>query len=128
MKKVYLGRRSTMAAAQTLNPTQIHLLEMFSFCKDAEALQDLKAVLADYYAKKVQEEADALWDDGVLGADAIEQIGKEHWRTPYLKRPLYKFFLLYGKTFVRELTKQHLKPPLHQEVSESHYTSYPKAS
>ncbi len=86
MKKVYLGRRSTMAAAQTLNPTQIHLLEMFSFCKDAEALQDLKAVLADYYAKKVQEEADALWDDGVLGADAIEQIGKEHWRTPYLKK------------------------------------------
>ena len=68
-----------MAAAQTLNPTQIHLLEMFSFCKDAEALQDLKAVLADYYAKKVQ-------DDGVLRADAIEQIGKEHWRTPYLKK------------------------------------------
>ena len=75
-----------MAAAQALNPTQIHLLEMFSFCTDAEALQDLKAVLADYYAKKVQEEADALWDDGVLGADAIEQIGKEHWRTPYLKK------------------------------------------
>ena len=57
VKKVYLGWSST---AQTLNPTQIHLLEMFSFCKDAEALQDLKAVLADYYAKKVQEEADAL--------------------------------------------------------------------
>lgn len=58
---------------------------MFSFCKDAEALQDLQAVLADYYAKKVQEEADTLWDDGVLSADAIEKIGKEHWRTPYSK-------------------------------------------
>lgn len=76
MKKVYLGRRSTMAAAQTLNPTQIHLLEMFSFCKDAEALQDLKAVLADCYAKKVQEEADALWDDGVLGATLLSRLAK----------------------------------------------------
>ena len=33
--------------------------------------------------KEVQKEADALWDRGVLGADTIEQIGKEHWRTPY---------------------------------------------
>jgi len=34
--------------------------------------------------REVQKEADALWESGVLGADAIEQIGKEHWRTPYL--------------------------------------------
>ena len=34
--------------------------------------------------KEVQKEADALWESGVLGADVIEQIGKEHWRTPYL--------------------------------------------
>lgn len=74
-----------MPIAQTLNPTQIHLLEMFSYCKDVESLQELKAVLADYYAKKLQDEADALWDQGVLDADAIEQIGKEHWRTPYSK-------------------------------------------
>ena len=33
---------------------------------------------------EVQKEADVLWESGVLGADAIEQIGKEHWRTPYL--------------------------------------------
>lgn len=74
-----------MPNAQTLNPTQIHLLEMFSYCKDAEALQDLKAVLADYYAKKLQNEVDALWDQGKLDADAIERIGHEHWRTPYSK-------------------------------------------
>lgn len=35
--------------------------------------------------KKVQKEADALWESGVLSADAIERIGKEHWRTPYLR-------------------------------------------
>ncbi len=74
-----------MPIAQTLNPTQIHLLEMFSYCKDAESLQELKNVLSDYYAKKLQNEANALWDQGVLDAEAIERIGKEHWRTPYSK-------------------------------------------
>lgn len=40
--------------------------------------------LSERLEKEVQKEADALWESGVLGADAIEQIGKEHWRTPYL--------------------------------------------
>ena len=40
--------------------------------------------------KEVQKEADMLWGNGVLGADAIEQIGKEHWRTPY--PPKYEHF------------------------------------
>jgi hypothetical protein len=74
-----------MPIAQTLNPTQIHLLEMFSYCKDAESLQELKNVLSDYYAKKLQNEANALWDQGVFDAEAIERIGKEHWRTTYSK-------------------------------------------
>ncbi len=74
-----------MSISQTLNPTQIHILEMFSYCKDAETLQDLKAILADYYAKKLQTEADALWNQGVLDAEAIDRIGKEHWRIPYSK-------------------------------------------
>lgn len=39
---------------------------------------------SERFEKEVQKEADALWESGVLGADAIEQIGKEHWRTPYL--------------------------------------------
>ena len=40
--------------------------------------------LSERLEKEVQKEADALWESGVLGADVIEQIGKEHWRTPYL--------------------------------------------
>ena len=48
-----------------------------------QAILELKSVLADFYARRVQEEADRLWDEGVLDAEAIERIGKEHWRTPY---------------------------------------------
>ncbi|MCQ2105094.1 MULTISPECIES: hypothetical protein [unclassified Fibrobacter] len=72
-----------MPVSETLNPVQLHLLDMFRFCKSDLELLELKDVLAAYYAQKVQEEADRLWDDGTLDADAIERIGKEHWRTPY---------------------------------------------
>ena len=72
-----------MPVSETLNPVQLHLLDMFRFCKSDLELLELKDVLAAYYAQKVREEADRLWDDGTLDADAIERIGKEHWRTPY---------------------------------------------
>lgn len=72
-----------MPVSETLNPVQLHLLDMFRFCKSDVELLELKKVLADFYAKKVQEEADRLWDEGTLGAEAIEKIGQEHLRTPY---------------------------------------------
>ena len=46
-------------------------------------MKELKDVLADFYAKQVQEEADRLWDEGTLNNEAIERILTEHWRTPY---------------------------------------------
>ena len=46
---------------------------MMSYFKTESAVQELLQVLSDYYAKKVQEEADRLWDDGTLDAEAIEK-------------------------------------------------------
>ena len=68
---------------RTMNPVQLHLLEMFSYCGSEQTVSELKDVLADFYAKKVQKEADRLWDEGVLDGEAIEQILQEQWRTPY---------------------------------------------
>jgi len=67
----------------TFNPIQMQLINMFNFCKSEEGLNELKKVLFEYYTKKVQEEADRLWDEGTLNEKAIERIGKEHWRTKY---------------------------------------------
>ncbi|MCQ2250302.1 MAG: hypothetical protein MJZ66_04255 [Bacteroidales bacterium] len=67
----------------TFNPIQMQLINIFNFCKSEEGLSELKNVLFEYYTKKVQEEADRLWDEGTLNAEAIEKIGKEHWRTKY---------------------------------------------
>jgi hypothetical protein len=49
------------------NPVQLHLMQMFRFNNDGEALEELQAVLYDYYKKKVHAAtatlADVLRDD-----------------------------------------------------------------
>ena len=70
---------ATKTKTKTLNPAQLHILEMFSFCRSQQASDDLQRVLADYYADKVQQEADRLWDAGIID----ESILDEHLRTPY---------------------------------------------
>lgn len=73
-----------MQTSRTIfNPVQMHLLEMFNYCKSEGAMDELKEVLSAYYARKTQEEADRLWEEGILGEDAIEALLSEHLRTPY---------------------------------------------
>jgi hypothetical protein len=45
-------------------------------------MEELKNVLSDFYARKVQKEADRLWDSGQLNGEAIERILDEHWTLP----------------------------------------------
>ena len=49
---------------RTMNPVQLHLLEMFKYCGSEQTISEMKDVLADFYAKKVQKEADRLWEEG----------------------------------------------------------------
>lgn len=62
------------------NDVQMHILQMFSYSPSPQEVSELKEVLARYYAERVQKEADALWNEGVLGEEAIEDILKEHLR------------------------------------------------
>lgn len=66
-----------------LNPTQLHLLKMFSFAKSEQALDDLKVALSDYFAKKVEDGMDRLWDEGLWDDNKNEEILRQHLRTPY---------------------------------------------
>ena len=70
----------------TFNPVQMHLLEMFNYCKSENAIEELKEVLAEQYAKKTQEEADRLWENGTLDENAVEELLSEHLRTPYITK------------------------------------------
>ena len=69
--------------ATVLNPTQLHLLKMFAYDSNEEHLKEIKDVLAKHFAKKVDEEMDALWAEGKINADVLEEWSNEHMRTPY---------------------------------------------
>ena len=42
-----------------------------------------QAKMANYYAQKVNEEMDRLWENGTINEQTIEEWGNEHMRTPY---------------------------------------------
>ena len=74
-----------MTNATKLNAVQLHLLELFSGDMADQELSDIKAILKSYYAKRVDEDMDALWDQKEWNEETVEQWGKEHMRTPYKK-------------------------------------------
>ena len=69
--------------ATVFNPTQLHLLKMFSYAKSEEALLEIKKALSVYFAQKVEEDMDALWDEGLWSQEKNEVVLEEHLRTPY---------------------------------------------
>ena len=69
--------------ATVFNPTQLHLLKMFSYAKSEDTLLEIKQVLSAYLAQKVVDDMDALWDQGLWNQEKNEAVLKEHLRTPY---------------------------------------------
>ena len=68
---------------RTFNPVQLHLLKMFSYAKDERALEEIRKSLTAYFAQRVEEDMDKLWDEGLWDQDKNEAILKEHLRVPY---------------------------------------------
>ena len=74
-----------MNTSKALNQSQLHLLSMLSFAKTKTALFDLKDVLAQFYAKKVDEQMDELWKSGKMTHEKNENLKTKHLRTHYKK-------------------------------------------
>ena len=67
----------------TLHQAKMNLLRVVDRIKTVDEVQAIQQVIVNYYAQKVQEEVDKLWDEGKINEQVIEQWGKEHMRTPY---------------------------------------------
>ncbi len=67
----------------SLNPTQLHLLKMFSYAKSDDDLEEIRKALSAYFANRAEDEMDKLWDSGMWNQEKNEDILKEHLRTPY---------------------------------------------
>ena len=67
--------------ATVFNPVQQHLLTMFAFDGSEERLNEVKAVLFQYFQKKMDERLDELWDSGVLDQKKLGELRTKHLRT-----------------------------------------------
>lgn len=66
-----------------LNTAQIMILESFASAKTQEEVDELMDLLRTYYAQKMDRELERLWDEGVLNQEKLDELGKQHLRTPY---------------------------------------------
>ena len=66
-----------------LNQAQMDFLLLLSHFKTEEEVKELNELVCSYYARKVDEEMDRLWDEGKWNQEKIEETLKEHLRTPY---------------------------------------------
>lgn len=62
---------------------RLEVLNAVSGINSQEELDDFRNMLARYFAEKAQKAIDALWDEGKINEETIEEWGKEHMRTPY---------------------------------------------
>ena len=62
---------------------QMELMNAINSINSESDLNEFKDLLARFFARKAQKAIDALWNDGVINNDTIEEWGEEHMRTPY---------------------------------------------
>jgi hypothetical protein len=68
-----------------MNESQMMILESFAGAQDEQEVEALMEVLRNFYASRLEAEMQRLWDDGTLDQEKLDQLRKEHLRTPYRK-------------------------------------------
>lgn len=71
--------------ATVLNEAQMSILRLLGSLKTIEEVNELRQVICDYYARRVDEEVDKLWESGQWNDEKNEAVLSEHLRTPYHK-------------------------------------------
>ena len=80
---------------------QLELLNVVNSINSEAELNEFKNLLAHYFAQKAQKAIDALWDEGVINEQTIEQWGAEHMRTPYSRSNGLSSQLLPSRSFMK---------------------------
>ena len=62
---------------------QLDVLNLVKGIQTESDYMDFRNMLARYFADKAQKQIDALWDNGTINEQTIEQWGNERMRTPY---------------------------------------------
>ncbi len=63
--------------ANVLNPTQMHLLKLFSFNNSESYAQEIKTVWMRHFQEQLDAESDRLWDEGILNQERLDEIRQQ---------------------------------------------------
>lgn len=58
------------------NTAQLYLLGVFSRIKSNEELNDIKQLVADYYAKRLDDMTEKMWQSGELDQKRLDEINE----------------------------------------------------
>lgn len=72
-----------MEATKKLSNLQLELLQVFRYDISESQLLEIRGLLAKYFAEKVSNEMDALFEANGWGEEKIEEWSSEHMRTKY---------------------------------------------
>ena len=60
--------------ATVLNPTQMHLLKLFSFNNSEKFARKIQMVLTRHFQERLDAESDRLWDEGILNQEKLDEL------------------------------------------------------
>ena len=83
MSYIYITLKSKPVRLSYSNAAQLEMMNAISCIDTEEELYELKLLLSKFFAAKAQKEIDKLWDNGTLNQEKLDEIRKEHLRTPY---------------------------------------------
>ena len=66
-----------------LNQAQMDFLRLLSHFTTEEEVKELNDLVCKYYAQKIDQAMDFLWDEGKSSQKKIQETLKEQLRTPY---------------------------------------------
>ena len=72
-----------MSAAHKLTNLQLELLKLFKYELPENQIQEIKALLAKYFADKASDEMDKLWEENNWNDKTMDDWKEEHLRTKY---------------------------------------------
>jgi hypothetical protein len=72
-----------MEQATKLNSMQLFMVKMFEKQLDTRQEKEIKQLLSDYFAHKIDEEMDKIWVDKKLSQDDLDNALLTHKRTKY---------------------------------------------
>ena len=69
-----------MSQLKTLNKSQVMLIQSFASLDRKDDSDELMEVLKYFYAKKLDEEMQRLWEDGTYDQEVLDKLREEHLR------------------------------------------------